>query len=285
MGANTGLWGGQLFGGGGAVNAPSGATPNRTLIRAALRKAGVTLAPGRMPSDDQLAEAVAEESRMIGGWNNSSALIFTLSILTDANGSLLKTKTNQQSYTIGKDPTGNSTADWDVTRPQEITFANFLMPTASDSISKVRRPLRIWDDKQWGSIQFQAVYTYPEGLYFDSNCDPATGFARIYFRPIPDAEYELEFYTWQLIPTFSGLDDAVILPPGYEDAIVNNLAVRLDTMPWPVKVAMNPQVKLDAISSLAVIQGMNVRVPRLKSDPELTNDRGIYNWLTGQVEG
>jgi hypothetical protein len=284
MATNTFTWNSELWGG--SFTSPSGtvstlppeATSNRTLVRAALRKAGVTLAPGRGPSFEQIEEAVGEESRMIQGWNCSPLNIFTTAI------DLYTTIANQQSHTIGIDPTGSVTADFNGPRPQSIVRANLLLPTAEDSISKVRRPLSIWDDRQWAALRYQAIYTYPEGMYYDGGCDPTTGFANIYFRPIPDAAYEIELYTWQAVPTFVGIDDSVILPPGYEDAIVNNLAVRLASMPWPVQVPMNPQVAVDAVRSLAVIQGLNASAPRLRSDAELTDGRGWFNWRSGSTE-
>ena len=38
---------------------------------------------------------------------------------------------------------------------------------------------------------------------------------------------DLELFVWALVPQFTGLADVVLLPPGYEDALVLNLACRL----------------------------------------------------------
>jgi hypothetical protein len=76
----------------------------------------------------------------------------------------------------------------------------------------------------------------------------------------------------------------VALPEGYDDAIVNNLAVRLAAMPWTHRVPMDALVVLEARRSLARIQQMNATAPRLKSDPELTAERGVLNWQTGLQE-
>ncbi len=257
---------------------PANATLNSTLLKAALRKAGVTLAPGRSPSADQTQEAIDEENRMIGSWNCAPLMILGPRI------DLWSTIANQQSYTIGRDPSGTLAADWDGERPQKITRANLLLPTATDPIEKVRRPLRIWTKDQWAAIVFQAVYTYPEGLFHLFNDPDNTPFSRVYFRPIPDAVYQVELFTWQTIPAFTSPNDAVLLPPGYEDAIVNNLAVRLASFPWTVQVPMNPQVRVDALNSLALIQQMNAVPPPLKSDAALLKGGGWYNYLTGLVE-
>ena len=253
-------------------------TLNSTLLTAAMRKAGMLLAAGRGAAPEDTVEAISEENRMIAGWNANPLNIFSNRL------DLWTTIARQQSYTIGKDPTGTSTADWDGDRPQEITRANFLLPTASTAIEKVRRPLKLWDKRQWMNIRFQAVYTYPEILYYDRACDPTTGFARIYFRPIPDGAYQVELSTCQQIPQFASASDVVILPPGAEDAIVNNLAVRLAAMPWTRQRALDPQVRVDAVTSLAVFQQMNLSCPRLHTDAELTNGAGYLSWMTGEVE-
>ena len=257
---------------------PAGATSNSRLLRAALRKAGVTLAPGRGPSVDQYQEAIDEENRMIGSWNCSPLTILGKRI------TLWTTEANKQSYTIGIDPTGTNTADWSGLRPQQITEANLLLPGATDPIEQVRRPIAVLLSQRWAEIRYQGVYTYPEALFYLYNDPNYPPFGRIYFRPIPDAAYQVELFTWQAIPKFAGLEDAVLLPDGYEDAIVNNLAVRLASMPWTVQVPMNPQVRVDAQLSLAAIQQMNAAAPPLKTEGQLRRPEGFYNWMSGLTE-
>ena len=297
----------------------SSATLNSDLIYAALRKAGVQIIPSRGPAKEQIKDALAEENRMIGGWN-----IHPLMILGERID-LYNTIPGQQSYTIGRDPSGQKTADWDGDRPQRIIRANLLLSSAAtavivsgdpgsgelntqefnsqefndpgtegtpdtftilpaDPIQRIRRPLAIWDARQWASIQYQAVYTYPEGLYPLFNDPQQTPFMRIYFRPIPDAVYPIELITWQKIPRFLSANDAVLLEDGYEDAIVNNLAVRLSTYPWAFQRPMDPQVRVDAQTSLALIMQAHATPPRLKTDGELRGGSGFYNWKTGLCE-
>ena len=254
------------------------ATTNATLLYAALRKAGVQITPRRGPSPSQLADAIDEENRMLSGWRIAPLLIFSEQI------SLVNTADQQQSYTIGQDPTGQSVADWNQPRPNKILRANLLLPTDVDPIKRIRRGLAIWDAKQWAEVQYQAVYTYPKGLYplFSDPASPT--FTRVYFHPIPDAIYPIELFTWVQIPRFASGDDAVLLPDGYEDAIVNNLAVRLASYPWTFQRPMDPQVRVDAINSLALLQQFNATPPRLKTEGELRSNSGYYNYLSGLVE-
>lgn len=283
------------------------ATTNQTLLRAALRKAGVTLAPGRPPAPEQITEAINEENRMIGSWNVDPLKIFT------ENRSIYTTIPNQQTNTIGIDPTGTSVADFNGPRPFAINAANLLLYPSTDpppnplasggwnasqwdatqwnadtsqsssgddptqQIQNVRRPIKIWIRQDWQRHRFQGVYTYPEGLYYDANYD-ANGFGTIYWYPIPNQAYWVELFTWQPLQKFGSPADLVILPDGYEDAIVNNLAVRLNQFPWTVKGPMDPSVIVEAQRSLAVIQQMNIRVPRLYTDRELRPDIGGVYW-------
>ena len=260
---------------GGPAIASGSATLNSDLLYAALRKAGVQITPGRGPGKYQISDALAEENRMVGGWNLNPLMIFSERI------DLWNTISQQQSYTIGKDPRGVNTADWDGDRPNRIIRANLLLPTASDPITKVRRKIDIWDVAQWAAIQYQAVYTYPEGLFPLFNDPLNTPFMRIYFRPIPDAVYQIELITWQRIPKFAAETDSVLLPDGWEDAIVNNLAVRLASYPWTFQRPMNAQVCKDARVSLDLIRQMNARSPRSQSELALQSGHGYYNYRDG----
>jgi hypothetical protein len=264
---------------GAGSSAPGGSTGaavlNADLLYAALRKAGVQATPGRGPGPAQIKDALMEENRMIGGWNLSQLVILNERI------DLWNTIPNQQSYTIGQDPTGNRTADWNGERPQKIIRANLLLPTANDPIQKVRRGIDIYDARQWAEIVFQGVATYPAVLFPLFNDPQNTPFTRIYFRPIPDAIYQIELITWQRVPKFVSAGDAVLLPDGLEDAIVNNLAVRLASMPWTFQVPMNPQVRVDAQQSLAMIQQFNATPPRLKTEWDSQGGEGYYNYHYG----
>jgi hypothetical protein len=207
---------------------------------------------------------------MIGGWNVSPLMIFNQQITQ------WPTFGGQQSYTIGQDAGSATPADWDGPRPRMITHANLLLP----GDVPIRRELKIWDDAKWASIHYQNISTYPEGLYNNGDVP----FSRIYFKPIPDAVYQIELFTWQPIPRFSSVDDRVILPDGYEDAIVNNAAVRLASMPWPVQKPMDPQVRVDAQKSLAILRAYNASSPRLRGDLDTREGGGTWNWQSNSFE-
>jgi hypothetical protein len=240
-------------------------------IRAALRKSNV-LAQGQIPSGDELTDSFEELRRMLDSWLADRLNAFTVRFDT-------YTLTNQQqSYTIGIDPAHILTADFNAPRPTKIVSANLQFSTSP----VIRRPLVLLDDEQWASKRLQEVYTFPAELYNDGN-DPLS---TLYFYPIPDAAYTIELYTWQQLSTYAALTDNLILPPGYEDAIILNLAVRLalefGKRPTPELATMASQAK-------ALLQSKNAGMIRLHGDPALKTKRGNglggnYNRFTGLTE-
>lgn len=244
-------------------------TPASQLFYAALRKAGVTLGPGRTPSASQYEEARTECNRMLGGWNIQKLDIFTTQIQLFALGT-------KKTYTIGKDPVGVLTADFDADRPAKIERANLILPA---SPTLVRLPLHVMNDQEWAQIRVQDLpNTIPVQIYNDGNYP----FSTIYFWGQPPGGYQFEMFSWQAIQTFQTLTDQVLLPSGYEDAIVLNLAVRLGAMPWPIEKPMSADVVRQAQKAKAAIESRNAPTPRLSTDaPASGKGAGYYNYRLG----
>jgi hypothetical protein len=84
----------------------------------------------------------------------------------------------------------------------------------------VRYPLRLLTPQLWSRIQYQGIgESIPGGIYFDRGYP----IANIYLYPQP-ASGDLELYVWHVIPGVQTLSDVVVIPSGYEDALVLNLA-------------------------------------------------------------
>ncbi len=265
------LTGSALWGGGAGL--PASGTPVSRLAYTALRLAGVLWAPGRGPSASELGEIVEILNSLMDSLNTKRGNIFTVA------STKWPTQASRQSYTIGKDPTGNSIADWDGARPQRIERANLLLPTSPT----VRRPLKIWNDKEWAAIRLQEVYTYPEGLYNDG----AYPLSTIYFKPIPDGAYQIELFTWQALGGFVSLEDSVVFPPGYQRMLEYNLAVELIPR-YPVQSKLTPiqqqLVIATAAKSKADVQGMNTASPKIgTADVGTGRTRGGFNWASGEA--
>jgi hypothetical protein len=240
------------------------------LIRSSLRVAG-QLKPGRQPSVSETTDAMYIANAMLDAWNAERLAAYTISLES------LQLTANKQSYTIGLDPAGVATADFNIARPERITDANLLITT------DVRRRIKLLDDRGWAAIKFQKVYAPPRALYNDGNF--AAGMATLYFYPIPDQNYAWEMYSWQQLAQFVNLTDTVVFPPGYADAIRYDLAVRI-APEWGL--TLRPDVEELARAAKARIRRVNAPSLVMDSpDAALFGDGrrgGLYNWRDGQIE-
>jgi hypothetical protein len=225
------LWNQAQFGGGSTAGLARQTAGG--LIYAALRKAGVTLGPGRIPAPAQMQDGLDELNRFIGSLNCDRLFIYSLDVLE------LPLVADQTSYTIGLD----GGADLEAPRPQAITAANLILPDGG------RWQLGIYTAQQWAVRAQNGLH----GIY-DNRAAPLSTTAL-------DGEPSggtLELYTWHQVPAFVSESDAVLLPPGYEDALVLNLAVRLATQ---FQRAADPMLRDDARLSLMRVLSLNAPQP------------------------
>src|SRR5215831_11068600 len=184
------------FGGITGAGIPVGA--GKGLIYPALRKAGVTLGPQRVPSPAQYQDGLEELNRLIGSLNCDRLFIFSIARYEYA-------LSGAKIFTIGQDPQGQILADLDGPRPLQIDRANIIYSTP-----EIRRPLALLTDLQWSQIVVQDIAnTIPYALYDDY----AYPLSTLYLYPQPVPGYILELYQWQVVATFLTPDDVVLLPP------------------------------------------------------------------------
>jgi len=197
---------------------------------------------------------------MLSGWNCDGHKIFQTAITA------YPLISNQKIYTIGPG------ANLDGPRPVNIRNADFIFPTNP----LVRRHIRMIDDEEWSRIGVQDIPGAPPYLlYYDHGYD-SNGYGQIYLRGQPPAGYQLELYTWQgLKATFTAVTDAVILPDGYEDAIVTNLALRAGSL-YPLDAHLGPLAVQEARSALQALMILNVRIPDLRSEAAYQGHSGGY---------
>jgi hypothetical protein len=257
------LWDQGTFGG-----APANASQvlaGKGLIYPALRKAGVTLGPQRTPSPAQYEDGLEELNRLIGSLNCDRLNIFSISRYEYP-------LTGAKTFTIGQDPQGQTVADLDGPRPIQITKANVIYST-----SQIRRPLAILTDLQWSQIRVQDLPgTIPYALYDDYGYP----LSMLYIYPQPVPGYILELYQWQPVPAFLTVDDVVLLPPGYEDALVLNLAVRLGPH---FQRQVDADVRNDAQKALMRIESINAPKPTLDTSM-FSCTSGYMNVYSGEIK-
>jgi hypothetical protein len=226
----------------------------RDLITAALKKIGA-LAPGESLDAEEATDGLSELNRMLGSWSNSSLLVHSrvresLS-LTASDGS----------YTMG------SSGDLNTTRPVAIEQAAISDGTAET-------PVRLLSLAEWQSIGTKDVDGLPDSLFDDGGYPLRT--LRLYPRP-GSSSYSLVLWSLKPLTSISTLDTSISLPPGYEDALVYNLALRL--APEYGKQASVELVQA-AIDSKADLKRANHRPRYLQCDPAITPTGG-FNIVTG----
>lgn len=240
---NAALFNSALFGGG---TAAAGLTPRQVgqgLLYPALRKAQVTLGPGRTPSVAQFQDAIDELNRLAGSLGCDRLNIYSIA---RAEYPLDPPKA---SYTIGLSPDPFIVADFPVERPQMIESANLLWGGGSSS------ELALPDAHNWARRFRLYGSDVAAAMYNDRGYPIST----LYFDPAPPSGCTLELFTWTQVPYFQTITDVVLLPMQYEDALVLNLAVRL--APHFQRDSVPPDVRRDAQLSLMRLQSINAPQP------------------------
>ena len=237
------------------------------LLYPALRKAAITLGPQRTPSTAQFEDAIGELVRLTASLNCDRLFIYSRT-------NYIFPLTGAKTYTIGRDPQGLVTADFDVPRPQLIEEANvIILPSGTGG---TRRPLFLVTEQQWSKIRVQDIpNAVPEILYNDR----AYPLSTLYLWGQPVNGYQLELFVWTQVNVFTNLTDVVSLPLQYIDALVLNLAVRLVSL-FPlapnVPRQVDPNLYQQARESLMRLESINAPQP-IAALPLCGDDRNRYN--------
>ena len=212
------------------------------LIKGSLRLVGA-IASGETPSADETADALSSLNRMLGSWSNEGLAVYSYV------REVFTLIASQGKYTMG------SAGDFNTTRPVAIAEAS-----ASDASPVYEYKVQILNVQEWAEITnktIQATYVqkiYVEGTYPLEN---------INVWPVPNVASSLILYSHKELTSFALAGDTVSLPPGYEEALIYNLAVRL--APEYGKT-LGPEIISIASESKANIKRTNTKPVLMKSD-------------------
>ncbi len=224
-------------------------TSGATLTKAALRKLGAS-ASGEEINGNELSDALEEINRMLDNWNTEELLVHV------ANRNAWTIAAATATLEIG--PGGNL----DQVRPQRIEQGQVWI-----SEGGLEYPIRVWLQERWSAITDKTITGRPSILYYEANHP----LGKIYLWPVTDKGYDFIIYTWNLLAQISNINQTLAFPPGYADAIVNELAIRLapeygKTVP--------PAVAIAAVQSKANVKRINDLTPELRVDAALLKRRG-----------
>jgi|AmaraimetP72IA01_FD_contig_51_2371831_length_3363_multi_15_in_0_out_0_2 hypothetical protein len=236
------------------------------LIYPALRLARITGGPGRMPSPDQVDDAFQSLNRMLDSWNLKEGMIYRV------DNSQYTMSPPKAVYSIGR----GAGADFVADRPVRIQAAEIVLSTGG---STVYLPMVILTAAQWADTRLRSFSTtFPTQMYPDyayPNCN-------LYMWGTPTQVNNIELWTWQQAKQFLTSSDTIVVPPGYLEAMVNNLAVRMGEQ-FGTTQLMSPTVFATAKKSLADVKGLNQPSPVIGSADVgvATSKRGDFNFFTG----
>ena len=146
---------------------------------------------------------------MLDSWSNERLMVPYLSQTSFA------LTVSTASYSIG------SGGAFNMTRPTKLVEPCFIRDSDNNDT-----PLEIISMESYGRIvQKSAGGSYPVYIAYDFGYS-ATSSATVYFWPAPSANLTAYLNTLQPLTNFSTVSQPVQLPPGYQDAIESNYAVR-----------------------------------------------------------
>jgi hypothetical protein len=228
------------------------------LIARAMRIAGV-LASGETPSAAESADALVIANQMLEAWSAEKLMVFTLTIqqFTLVAGT--------QSYTMG---TG---AAFNVARPPKIDYA--VIVSLNNPAQPLDLPIKMYTDAEWEEVRVKNLQSsLPQGVYDDGGFPLRT----LSYWPIPSVQVQTKLGCWTPLTQLDNTATDFLFPPGYMEAIVYNLAVRIDAE-WPGSI--KPTAGVIAMEAMKRIKSINITPTVLKCDG-ITSGGGNYNYLT-----
>ena len=236
------------------------------LIQAALEELGV-YAPGETLTAADSSRGLWALNAMLDSWSNESLACFALQTYT------LPLVVGKQSYTIG------AGGDLSTNRPISLKYgpgAAFVTDATGN-----RYPVDVIPQDQWNQIGLlSSTSQIPTMLFYD----PQYPLGVLNVFPVPTIQYGLTFEANLPFADFATLQTVMSLPPGYQDAIQHNLAIRLH--PYFKNGPINPLLVELASTTKAAVKRSNLKLNVARYDAEIVS-RGTptYNIFRNSNNG
>lgn len=178
-------------------------TTARQIIKRALQRNGV-LTKNEAPSGDEASDGLSMLNDMMASWSNDSLMIYAR--LSES----FPLVSGQDVYTIG------SGGDFDTDRPLQIL-------TAFTRIGDIDYDISIIPDISYDGItQKNISSSIPEVMFYQASFP----LGKITIYPVPTTG-TLHIRSEKQLTQFPSLDTDVELPPGWDRALIFNLAIEL----------------------------------------------------------
>jgi hypothetical protein len=212
---------------------------------------------------------------------DSSSCLFTLSGLIDGwgaerltvfrgNVATFTTTAGKQTYTVGPAAAlAPASPDWLLDPCPPDFNAVTCLPGQPSSIEA---ELRILTDLQWAEIPLKSLQSNYLGSVWP-NFQPA-GYYQLSFFPIPSAAVPVTLYTPLPVGKLLALSSTLQMPPGYQEALVYELAIKVSSKFGPRMPEWLPAAWTAAKSR---IKEANFQALDVSLDAALTRDGGGFN--------
>lgn len=148
--------------------------------------------------------------------------------------------------------------NFDVARPVVIEEATVM-------VGGYEHPVEVVEADRWAAIPDKTRSGIPTTLYYD----PAAPIGQVHLYPVPNQAYAMALWVWDSLPTYTSINETLILPPGYARMYRYNLALELASE-WGRDIP--PAVIQIALDAKAAIKRVNQTAPLMECD--LTSHRG-----------
>lgn len=227
-----------------------------SLITRSMRLSGA-IGKGETPDDDEAADGLVALNSMLDSFS-----IERLQVYYVVEETLTMVASDPQ-YTMG------SGGDLNTTRPTRIEDACFIRYNSIDT------PLQLLDFQGFAAIADKTTESNIPQYLFPDMQNPLV---RLNFWPTPSsASAVAHIFSWKQLQQFSALTTALALPPGYEEMIAFNLAVRWAGPEFGQKVP--DEVKSLAVLTKANIERINAPSPVMRSEAGVLTRR----WPAGSI--
>lgn len=226
------------------------------LITRAMRLAG-SIGVGETPDDDEAADGLTALNSMMDSFSIERLMVYYIVEET------LTLVAGTASYTMG------SGGDLNTTRPTRIEDSCFIRYNNIDT------PLQLLNFEGYAAIVDKTTQSNIPAYLFPDMRNPLV---YLYFWPVPSSTGAVpHIFSWKQLQQFSALTTALALPPGHEEMIAFNLAVRWAGPEFGQKVP--DEVKALAAMSKANLKRINAPAPIMRSELGVITRR----WPAGNI--
>jgi len=266
----------------------------RDLITEALELIGV-VAAGETPAAADVQTTLNTLNFMIDSWANDRLALF------DLPREVFELTPGKSIYSFGVG------GDFDSIRPMEILGAAYgpliktpiygeVVPPVDDPLTPDDESLVIPDPviigydlrvnqefpvKVLGYQHWMAIFDKTTSSEFVASLYPfgSAPIENVQVYPVPSIQLGLVVYSKKIITEFEDANVVVTLPPGYKQAIIDNLAVKISKK---FGKPTDPELINAADKSKASIKRQNVKVPLMNSDAATASTN---SWRKNSIYG